>query len=77
MIIIIYSECPIFTNPVDWLKSLKCRKNLSFKVEHFKIFLGGLCTHPRSGGGEAVTTGGKNRGWEKWKKEKMVSILNF
>ena len=60
----------LYTNPVDWFKnSLKWCKNSSFKVENFKIFLGGYappCT-PRSGCGEAGKglLGEKIRGWEK------------
>ena len=39
----------LYTNPVDWFKnSLKWCKNSSFKVENFKIFLGGYAPplHP-------------------------------
>ena len=80
MIIIIYSVCPIFTNPVDWLKTLSNGvKTHLLKLKTSKFSLGATpppCT-PRSGCGEAGKglLGEKIRGWEKLKKEKMVFLI--
>ena len=54
MIIIIYSVRPIFTNPVDWLKT----HSNGVKLKALKFSMGGLCppppctSSPRSGFGE-------------------------
>ena len=61
MIIIIYSVCPIFTNPPDWRKALSNGvKTHLFKLKTSKIYQGRLCAplhHPRAAG---RSFGGKN-----------------
>ena len=56
MIIIIYSVCPIFTNPPDWWKALSNGvKTHLFKLKTSKTFQRGFCHHctppPRSRSG--------------------------
>ena len=55
MIIIIYSVCPIFTNPVDWLKTLSNGvKTHLLKLKTSKFSLGATSPlHLCSGCGEA------------------------
>ena len=60
MIIIIYSVCPIFTNPPDWRKALSNGvRNHLFKLKTSKISQGGDLPplHPRraAGRGSAPT----------------------
>ena len=77
MIIIIYSVCPIFTNPVDWLKTLSNGvKTRLLKLRTSKFSLGATPPPPcttRSGCGEAgkgllgkKLGGGKNEKRRKW-----------
>ena len=63
MIIIIYSVCPIFTNPPDWRKALSNGvKTHIFKLKTSKISRGAVLSCGEAGKGLLAK---KIRGWEK------------
>ena len=80
MIIIIYSVCPIFTNPVDWLKTLSNGvKTHLLKLKASKFSRGAYAPPPSACGEASKGLQGKILGdVNNEKKEKMVfPFLNF